>query len=148
MPNVHRLLLICMTFAACTAVAGEQVPDPLQQQVRDTEHAFAQTMADRDFEAFATFLSPEAIFFSGENALRGKQQVTEAWRPYFEQPEAPFSWKPQTVEVLESGTLALSSGPVHDSSGKLAGTFTSIWRLGDDGNWKIIFDKGNQACEP
>jgi hypothetical protein len=30
----------------------------------------------------------------------------------------------------------------------MAGTFTSIWRLGDDGIWKIIFDKGNQACEP
>lgn len=26
--------------------------------------------------------------------------------------EAPFSWEPAQVEVLDSGTLALSSGPV------------------------------------
>ena len=51
------------------------------------------------------------------------------------------------MEVLDSGTLALSSGPVHDPQGKLAATFTSIWRLEAPGIWRIIFDKGNEVCD-
>jgi len=131
-----------------TTVSAQQ-PDPgqLRQQVEDTERAFAATMADRDHNAFTSFLSEETVFFSGEAPLRGKQQVADAWKPYFEGPDAPFSWEPQQVEVLDSGTLALSSGPVRDPDGKLVATFTSIWRLDASRNWRIIFDKGNRACD-
>lgn len=118
----------------------------LQDQVRETERAFAQTMADRDHAAFTSFLSHEAIFFAGESPLRGKQAVAQAWAPYYEGPQAPFFWEPQIVEVLDSGTLALSSGPVRDASGTVVATFQSVWRKEDDGNWKIIFDKGSRAC--
>jgi hypothetical protein len=44
--------------------------------------------------------------------------------------------------VLESGTLALSTGPVVDTSGEVVGRFNSIWRLEAPGVWKIVFDKG------
>jgi ketosteroid isomerase-like protein len=46
------------------------------------------------------------------------------------------------IEVLPSGTLALSSGPIHDPNGKQVGTFSSIWRREPDGRWLIVFDKG------
>jgi hypothetical protein len=55
---------------------------------------------------------------------------------------------PEDVEVLDSGTLAISTGPVRDPKGALFATFTSIWRLEDSGKWRIIFDKGNQVCPP
>ena len=86
----------------------------LQQQVFKTENAFAKAMATRDFRAFESFLSQEAVFFSGPVPLRGKAAVAAFWKQFFEKPEAPFSWEPERVEVLESGTLALSTGPVRD----------------------------------
>lgn len=49
--------------------------------------------------------------------------------------------------VLDSGTLALSTGPVRDPKGKLVATYTSIWRLEAPGTWRIVFDKGNDACD-
>ena len=120
----------------------------LRQQVMDTERAFAKAMADRDHQAFTAFLSKEAVFVSGNMVLRGREQVTDGWKPFFESPDAPFSWEPKTVEVLESGTLALSSGPVHDAGGKLVAEYNSIWRLeAPEGTWRIIFDKGSKACE-
>jgi ketosteroid isomerase-like protein len=119
----------------------------LQRQVADTERAFARTMADRNFAAFQTFLSWDTIFFSGPKALRGKQAVADAWKPFYEKPDAPFSWKPEQVEVLESGALALSTGPVFDPKGKNIATYTSIWRLEAPGVWRIIFDKGNDVCD-
>jgi ketosteroid isomerase-like protein len=52
------------------------------------------------------------------------------------------------VQVLESGTLALSTGPVRDPKGKLVGRFSSIWRREAPGVWRIIFDHGSDVCEP
>ncbi len=130
--------------AAGASATGASDAD-LEQQVLDVETAFAKTMADRDYEAFSSFLSEEAIFLSAATA-RGRDQVAAQWQRFFEAPAAPFSWQPKKVEVLDSGTLALSTGPVHDPAGNLVSRFTSIWRQEAPGEWRIIFDKGNQAC--
>jgi ketosteroid isomerase-like protein len=120
----------------------------LTQQVTDTERAFAKTMAERDLAAFSSFVADEAVFFDGAAALRGKAAVVATWRPLFAAPAAPFSWAPEQVEVLPSGTLALSSGPVFAPSGKKVASFTSIWRLDAPGVWRIIFDKGCDCPPP
>lgn len=148
MPRVIPLLLAALALLLSIApLAAQSEADRLSQKVAETERAFAATMADRDHAAFVNFLSDEAVFFSGDSSLRGKQQVADTWKAYFEEAQAPFSWEPQRVEVLDSGTLALSTGPVRNSSGELFAYFTSIWRLEANGEWKIIFDKGNRACD-
>jgi ketosteroid isomerase-like protein len=114
----------------------------LKQQVFAAESSFAASMAKRDLEAFASHLSPEAIFFGDTSVMRGKEAVLNGWRPFFAKPAAPFSWKPEVIEVLPSGSLALSNGPVFDPAGKKVANFNSIWRRESDGSWKIIFDKG------
>jgi len=116
--------------------------EELRNQVMETERAFASTMADRDFEAFVSFLADETVFFAGEKPLNGKQAVADAWQAFYTAENVPFSWSPETVVVLDSGTLALSSGPVFDPAGKKVATFTSIWRQESPGVWRIVFDKG------
>lgn len=120
----------------------------LTRQVADTERAFARTMAERDHKAFRSFLSHETVFFSGPQPLRGAEQVAEWWKRYYSASEAPFSWEPEQVEVLDSGTLAITFGPVRDPKGTVFARFTSIWRLEEDGKWRVIFDKGNPVCPP
>jgi ketosteroid isomerase-like protein len=119
----------------------------LKEQVRKTEIAFAKTMADRNPAAFASFLSNEAVFISGDTATRGARQVAAAWKGYFEGTQAPFSWQPAEVEVLDSGALAMTSGPVLDPTGKRIGTFHSVWRREAKGRWKIVLDNGCPACD-
>lgn len=80
----------------------------LRDEVWRTEAAFARSMTDRDLKAFASFLSPEAVFWSAGIA-RGPEAIVAAWTRFYEGPAAPFSWRPETVEVLPSGTLAFSS---------------------------------------
>ena len=138
----------CMAVViGCAPVPPKPNQAELQKQVADTERAFAATMANRNHVAFTTFLSDEAVFFSGPKPLRGKQAVSDAWKRFFERPAAPFSWEPETVEVLDSGTLALSTGPVRDPSGTTVASFSSIWRLEGPGTWRIIFDKGCDLCD-
>jgi ketosteroid isomerase-like protein len=131
---------------ALSAVAQAASSPELQKQVADTERAFAATMKARDHAAFASFLSDETVFFSPK-ATHGKAAVAAEWKKFYEGPNPPFSWEPDTVEVLASGTLAISSGPVAGPDGVVRSRFTSIWRL-ENGKWKIIFDKGNPVCQP
>ena len=107
------------------------------------ERAFAKSMADRDMDAFASWLSDEAIFFTGPTPLRGKTAVLGWWSRYFASKEAPFSWDPDQVEVLASGQLALSTGPVRGPQGQVVARFNSIWMRGTDGRWLVVFDKGS-----
>jgi ketosteroid isomerase-like protein len=103
-------------------------------------------MADRDHAAFATFVAEEALFLGAQRVLRGRAAVAEGWKPYFEGAAAPFSWTPERVEVTDSGTLAISTGPVFDPGGARVGTFNSTWRLEKDGEWRVVLDVGCPPC--
>jgi ketosteroid isomerase-like protein len=135
---MHLLLL-----AVAMLQAGAAAPDraALTEQVLKAEGAFAKSMADRDHAAFSSFLAEDTIFL-GRNAMRGKAAVAQAWKGFFEARKAPFSWRPERVEVNDGGTLALSTGPVFDPDGTQTGNFSSIWRREADGKWKIVFDSG------
>lgn len=140
-------LVTALSLFGCAASMPRVAPEEARQQVMATERAFAKTMADRDLKAFASFISDDTVFFSGPKPLHGKQAVVDFWSRLYQKPQAPFSWEPDEVEVLDSGTLAISSGPVRDPNGKLFARFTSIWRLEAPGQWRIIFDKGNEICD-
>ncbi len=113
--------------------------------MRRTETAFAKSMADRDFNAFVSHLSAEAVFFDGSKIRHGSEEVSAAWKPLFLDPKAPFSWAPDHVEVLASGKLALSTGLVMVND-RVVGRFNSIWRLEAPDTWRIVFDKGEAVC--
>jgi ketosteroid isomerase-like protein len=136
--------LVMLAAALATPAATHS---QLVDQVRQAESGFAKSMADRDHAAFTAYLSPETVFFGGKGVLRGKAAVAAAWKRFFEEPKAPFSWSPAEVEVLDSGTLGMTSGPVLDPSGARIGTFNSLWRRDKDGSWKIVFDKGCPPCD-
>jgi ketosteroid isomerase-like protein len=147
--RLQSISLLCVGLLTLAAAAsGARLSNAeLKKQVTDTERAFAATMKARDLAAFKSFVSDEAVFFSGTGALRGKEAVANAWRRYYDKPQAPFSWEPEEVEVVESGTLAYSGGPVYDSDGKVIGRFNSIWRLEAPGIWKVIFERGSDVCD-
>ena len=137
-------ITLALGVAAASAVA--ETNEALREQVRRTEIAFAKTMADRDHAAFASLIADDVVWM-GRGVLRGKKQVAEDWKRFYEGKEAPFSWEPERVEVNDSGTLGISTGPVRDPAGKRIGTYNSIWRRGKGGAWKIIFDNGCPPCE-
>lgn len=148
MLNTRRLqtaaLMAILSVAAADAQRGGATP---ADQVRAAETAFAKSMADRNISAFAALIADDAVFFGGKGVSRGKAAVVADWKRFFDGPAAPFSWAPADVEVLASGTLGYSSGPVHDPQGRRIGTFNSVWQRQPDGSWKIVFDKGCPPCD-
>ena len=145
--HLPSVLAFAVMLSACASSPPPIPRAEAQRQVMATERAFAKTMADRDRAAFATFLDTNAVFFSGPRALHGKGEVVSWWARFYAGPNAPFSWEPDTVEALESGDLALSTGPVYDPGGKRIGRFNSIWRRERDSTWRVVFDKSEGVCD-
>ena len=142
--NRHLAWLLLGLFVL-PARGAESLPE-LAEQVRTTEIAFANTLADRDLTAFTDMIAPDVVWFA-DKPLRVPAEVLTRWKKFFDGPAAPFSWAPEQVEVQDGGKLALSTGPVIGANGKRIGTFTSIWRREPTGEWKIIFDRGCPACD-
>lgn len=144
---MNKALAVLPLLTLSWTVAAAQLNDGLREEVRRTETAFAKTMADRDHAAFASFLAADTVFLSRQGVRRGKASVAEAWKGFYQGRDAPFSWAPESIEVLASGGLAFSSGPVFDPTGQRIGTFNSVWRREKHGTWRIVFDKGCPPCD-
>lgn len=137
-------LLLCLGTAAASEPADE---------VRCAEIKFSVSAETQDADAFKSFIDSDARFV-GAQVTRGPDAVTDAWAVFFAENGPNIKWRPQIIEVLENGALALSRGPYRvitmDDDGNPTehwGTFNSVWRLQEDGSWKVVFDAGSPAAE-
>ena len=137
-----------LTFlAGCAGVALPSAASDPVSQVTAAELSFARSMAERNFEAFAAHVAEDAVFINGGKPLRGKTAVLDFWKRFFHGPVAPFSWRPEIVEVTSTGDLAYSEGPVSSPQGKVIARFYSTWRRSSTGAWLVVFDNGYDVSE-
>lgn len=122
--------------------------------VRCTEIAFSYSVENRDKKSFRQFLDPDARFV-GRSVLRGPDEIVNGWSVFLDNDYPRILWRPDVVEVLADGKLALSRGPYVltslDEDGNQVeswGTFNSIWRRAADGNWHVVFDAGSEGSGP
>ncbi len=144
---IKAVILVALAFVAASAIAD------VADDVRCAEISFSQSVENRNITAFTSFIDADARFV-GSSISRGPIEVTEAWSVFFADDGPEIKWRPQYIEVLEDGNLALSRGPyrmiTHDAEGNSSeywGTFNSVWRKQADDSWKVVFDAGNSAAE-
>ncbi|MBT8421690.1 MAG: DUF4440 domain-containing protein [Gammaproteobacteria bacterium] len=147
---MQRLIITAVLLVASTPVWADLTAD-----VRCQEIAFSRAAEDRDHASFVSFLDTDARFV-GNQVLRGPDEIAAAWQVFFSDDGPSIKWRPQFVEVLESGDLALTRGPYRvlakGPDGEPVeewGTFNSVWRKDADDTWRIILDAGSpSAAEP
>lgn len=143
-----RFRLLSVLLIGAIACAGSTAaPEGAGESLRAAETAFAEAMAKRDLSAFEAFVADDAVFINGGKPLRGKAAIVAHWKKFFDKPAAPFSWKPEIVEVTQSGNLGYSEGPVSDPKGEVTARYYSTWRTDADGEWKVVFDNGYDVCK-
>ena len=140
--------LVLLATLATPAGAGPE------DDVRCREVSFSNSVENQDQESFASFIHPDARFI-GSTENRGRDAIVDAWKVFFSGDLPTIRWRPEIVEVLASGDLALSRGPYgvlgRNEQGEVTeswGTFNSIWRLSADGEWLVVFDAGSPSHEP
>ena len=143
-----KIALMPVLFAIATSQAAADVAE----DVRCREIGFSRAAEEQDLAAFRAFIDADARFAS-TGVLRGADEIARAWTVFFQEDGPTIKWRPRIIEVLADGRLALSRGPYrvlgHDEDGNTVeewGTFNSVWRLNDDGEWRVVFDAGSPAA--
>ncbi len=141
-------ILVLLALGAATLAAAGPADD-----VRCREFAFSQSAERRDAKTFSTFIDADARFL-GNSVVRGVEEIVAAWQVFFTDDGPAIRWRPEFVEVLEEGQLAFTRGPyqvtsVDDDGNPIEswGTFNSVWRLHNDGIWRVVFDAGSPSDE-
>ena len=98
--TLTTLLLICAPGLA-----------DVTSDVRCREIGFSQSVEEQDMTAFESFLDIDARFV-GASINRGPAEIVKAWSVFFSEDGPKITWRPQIVEVLEDGKLALPNDTV------------------------------------
>lgn len=143
--------LVCSsgTFAA-TPSSG---PDKAACEVWQRELSFAQSVERHDAAAFADYIQADAIFDANTGKpVRGHDAIQKNWVAIIAGKAVHLSWYPQYVVVTDGGRLANSSGvylfedPAPNAKPRYTiGRFSTVWRRGSDGQWRIAFDGGDEG---
>ena len=143
-----KSLIIFLALVVGSAVLANPV-----EQVRCREIAFSISVETQDVALFTSFIDADARFV-GNSVVHGPKSIAEAWSAFFAEGGPDIKWRPRFVEVLEDGKLALTRGPyrmiTHDDQDietEHWGTFNSVWRLHEDGEWRVVFDAGSDPSE-
>ncbi len=146
---IFRIAVLSLS-AVCSIVHAAE----LTEVVRCTEIAFSRSVEARDADRFRALIDPDARFVGG-TVQRGRDEIFAAWKVFFDEDGPRIVWRPQFIEVLEDGSLALTRGPYrvttrNDDGSTVTswGTFNSVWRRNDDGNWRVVFDAGSASEDP
>jgi ketosteroid isomerase-like protein len=143
--DMTRLFATIALFACTSAFADAR------HDVQCREIGFSKSVEVQDAESFRSFIDPDARFVNN-SVSKGIDAIAEGWSAFLSPGGPTIKWRPQFIEVLEDGKLALTRGPYRmittDDDGNKSeswGTFNSVWRLGADGQWQVVFDAGNSA---
>lgn len=103
-------------------------------------------------KAFLTFLAEDAVVLQpGSYPVEGKDKIREM---IFSAPDTGYTLtrRPSSAYVSKSGDLGYTYGifevqttDKEGNPGFIRGTYLSIWRKNENGNWKIVLDTGNQG---
>jgi ketosteroid isomerase-like protein len=84
----------------------------------------------------------------GELPVIGKQALEKYWNGKTDFKE--LTWEPYKAEASASGDLGYTLGnwKFTKKDTTLYGNYCTIWKKQADGNWKFVFDGGNNTPKP
>jgi ketosteroid isomerase-like protein len=121
----------------------------LQDSLRQADQAWSEASATLDGHMNyvmdnAVILAPNQPMMSGKDAIRKEMEEM------YQMPGFTVKWEPKTVEVAGSGDLGYTMGSYkltwNDTTGNQmtdTGKYLSIWKMQDDGSWKVSADMFN-----
>lgn len=119
-----------------------------EKAIRAAETAWVDTVPTGDVDKVLAFYAEDAVMLPpGEAVANGKAAIRASWTQLLGLTDLKLTWAPTKVEVAKSGDLAYDVGTYamsyKDASGKAVndiGKFSTVWRKGATGGWKVAVD--------
>jgi len=138
-----KLLILSLILFSC----GNKVDiEKVKQELLETDKQFSELSVEHGKNhAFLSYLHEEGvILLPNSMPVEGKNKIAKL---YQDQPDSSYTlkWKPLHATASKSADLGFTYGlwklATNDTS--LMGTYVTIWKKNDKGEWKFILDSGN-----
>ncbi len=147
MTTIVLLLGLSFFINSCSKNSIENNNKDTKAIIIQTEKEFAEMAKQKDVaEAFLYYAAEDAVLFRNNTLIKGKKAIKD----YFEKQtlkDIKIEWKPDYVDVANSGDLAYTYGHFTFSgikpdgqSIKADGIFHTIWKKQKNGKWKFVWD--------
>ena len=143
------VLILILSVSGC---ARQVDPVALAEELKNVDRAFSDLSAERGMNhAFLHYISDEGVLLRPNRLpVEGADKIREL----FSSPDSviTLSWEPLYGFVSASGELGYTYGTyLYESqttegvSMKDEGTYVTIWRKNENGDWKFVLDSGNSG---
>ena len=155
---MKQFFLLLFFFLSPSLLAQEQNPkiEYGKQELMNIDAQFSNLSETRGVnEAFLSYLSDDCVLLRPNTFPIIGKEINKA--KYFSRPDSGYTltWKPLYADIAQSGELGYTYGiyefKAMDPEGKPivgTGTYVSIWKKDQFGNWKLVLDTGNEGLEP
>ncbi len=136
-------LFFLFPFISC-----QNAPTPMVDEILNADLEFSAMAVEKGYnKAFIEYAHPEAVLLR-ENSMPivGKEKVIRIFEKA--NPEGiNFSWAPIAGNIALSGELGYTYGiyTIKRDTIIQKGTYVSVWKKDETGNWKYILDSGNEG---
>jgi len=96
-------------------------------------------------KAFLAYASEEGILLRPNRMpIEGKTEITAFFNEFSDE-EFILTWEPYGGDISASGDIGFTYGiyTYEQDTIRSKGTYTSVWKKEDGGNWKFVLDTGN-----
>ncbi|UCD23577.1 MAG: nuclear transport factor 2 family protein [Gemmatimonadota bacterium] len=145
----HNLLLMSLLIGASACNAAPDL-DAARQALMDADRAFNQETSARGVDGWVSYFAEDGVQFVSGGHISGHEAIRELMTPALSDTALSLTWEPVSARVSSSGELGYTIGRwerrVTGPDGVetvVTGSYVSIWRLQEDGTWKVELDIGN-----
>ncbi len=133
------------------AASSKATADTLKQ----LEGEFMRAAARKGSAGYMSYYADDAVEVpNGAPVLRGKAEIARTMG-FLDDKSNQLIWTPVGADISASADLGYTYGNYEfhfkdkDGSAKVEyGKYTSIWKLQNDGTWKVVLDMGNASPAP
>ena len=152
MKSFLALIILLIPLQSMPQQSNSQLAENSKNEILKTDIAF-NDLCQKDglAKAFIDFAADEVILMrQNQLPIIGKDALKERYKSFKSRPK--LTWYPVKADVSSSGDLGYTFGnwelvgKTPDGKDTTSyGVYVSIWKKQKDGNWKYVFDGGNDT---
>ena len=145
-------IMLCLCIS-CVSVEKKKTPPPVNElaKMMATDREFSDLSKAKGMKyAFMEYLDSNGILLRpNEMPIVGADAID--YLSLMNDTTYSLTWEPRGGQVAKSGDLGFTYGIYTlKPSGKeklTKGTYISVWKRQEDGNWKFVLDSGNEGIK-
>lgn len=150
MKIIIQFALISLLFIySCSMSNEKRTTEKWKSEILETEQNFAKLAQDEGIAtAFLTYADEDAVLLRNNKLVIGKNAIGDYYlNRASDDSNVNLVWKPDFIDVTESGELGYTYGyytfSYTDSTGskeESQGVFHTVWKKQSDGSWRFVWD--------